>query len=586
MRFDMIVEFRKLAHRGLLAACVVLALSPPLAAESGAATPSVQDAGGRFRVLVVPIDSKVLDKKFGEKVAKGLRERLEDFPTHAPVPEKEYKRALKRYDVKAQELNPIKARQLANLMGAQVVYFGTLSGSGSVYQIQARFITVKTGDEIPVPPTTVPDKSDASVNQVVEASIEAFDKQVKFERARAFCADYVGSQQPENALRNCNEALAINPISVPALFNKALAFRQLFENASDGTNGWGDSAVVFFERVLDVQPGHRDALQNAAYIYSRNGKAEKAGELYKQYLELDPGNIPVRLKVAYDLAQASLMKEAIDIIQEGLELEPNDVNLLQSLADYCLNYSTTDPSYVDCALQAYEKVLAIKGEETDPAVIENALAAYTRANRGAEAVAFAEKALQSHSESPRLWSLYADALFKLERYSDGIAAMDEVLTIDLSYPDGYLKRGRYKLPAGDEPGALADFNQAIQSGGSTKEQVFGIFWGDAHGALKEGKRSEALKLFKLTAEFAPAEKTREVEFWWGLTYFQLGEQLANPEEEGLSVLRRAKANFEAAGAHLRKAGNAHKQASRFREAAGQWLVNVEARIKQIQRRGG
>ena len=134
----------------------------------------------------------------------------------------------------------------------------------------------------------VADKSDDSRDAVTAAVIAAFDEQIKFVRARAFCAEYVGSQQPDNALRNCNEALAINAHSVPALFNKALAFRQMFETETEGTNGWADSAVTYFTLVLDDRPGHKDALQNAAYIYSRNGDAEKASELYEQYLELDP----------------------------------------------------------------------------------------------------------------------------------------------------------------------------------------------------------------------------------------------------------------------------------------------------------
>jgi tetratricopeptide (TPR) repeat protein len=572
---------------GALAAALVIGLSVSPAPEAQAAVLQ-QEPGGRFRVLVVPLVCRDLDKKFGEKVAKEIREQLEDFSTHAPIPENEYKRALKRYEVKEEEINAIKARQLANLMGAQVVYFGGCTASGAQWGVDAGFILVASGDEVSVPNLMVPDKSDQSVGNVAQASIASFQEQVKFVRARQFCADYVGSQQPENALRNCNEALEINASSAETLMNKGLAFRQLYENADEtetpaGTNGWADSAVVYFERVLEVDPGRREALSNAAYIYSQKGDAAKASELYKDYLELDPANVPVRLRVAYDLAQADLMVEAIDIIEAGLEFTPDDVSLLQSMGDYALRYSSEDPSYVEPALVAYERVLQIKGEETELSIIENALAAYTRADRTDEAIAFAELALESHSDSPRLWSLYADALSRNGRYSDAGAAMDRVLELDAAYPNGYLKRGQFKLENGDKDAAMADFDQAIASGTSSQNDVYSLFYSQAHGARNDNQYSEAIEFFENAARFAPADKKQDVEFWWGYTYYQLAERIATPEDIGLSQLQRAEQNFGAAKTHFQRAGSVRNEIPQLMDACDRWTLNVQARIKQIQR---
>ena len=569
----------------LTAATLVIGLSISPAPEAQAAVVQ-QEPGGRFRVLVVPLVCRELDKKFGEKVAKEIRDQLDEFSTHAAIPENEYKRALKRYEVKQEEINAIKARQLANLMGAQVVYFGTCSAAGAQWAVDAGFILVASGDEVSVPNLMVPDKSDQSVDNVASASITAFQEQVKFVRARQFCADYVGSQQPENALRNCNEALEINASSAETLMNKGLAFRQMFENETEnpsGTNGWADSAVVYFERALEVDPGRREALQNAAYIYSKKGDAEKASELYKDYLELDPANVPVRLKVAYDLAQAGLMVEAIDIIEAGLEFTPDDVDLLQSMGDYALRYSSEDPTYVEPALIAYERVLEIKGEETELPIIENALAAYTRADRTDEAIAFAELALESHSDSPRLWSLYADALGRNGRYADASAAMDQVLELDAVYPNGYLKRGQFKLESGDRDAAMVDFDQAIASGSSSRDDVYLLFYSQAHGARNDNQYSDAIGFFENAARFAPADKKQDVEFWWGYTYYQLAERIATPEDVGLSQLQRAERNFTAAKTHFQRAGSVRNEIPQLLEACDRWLMNVQARIKQIQR---
>jgi tetratricopeptide (TPR) repeat protein len=545
-----------------------------------------QEPGGRFRVLVVPMQSEALDDDFGKDVAEELRDRLEDFATHAPIAENEFKRAMKRYEVKEEDLNAIRARQLANLMGAQVVFWGQVNKAGAGYEVDAKFIDVKTGDEVAVPKVTVRDDNDEAVKKVAAAAIDAFQEQVKFVRARQFCAEYAGSQQPENAIRNCNEALQINPNSVEALYNKGLAFRQKYENEEQqGTNGWADSAIVYFERVLDNDPGRRNAMQQAAWLYSKMGRADKATELYKQYLELDPGNVPVRLKVAYDLANADLMPEAIEIIQGGLEYAENDTTLLQSLGDYALQYSSQDSTYVDVALDAYKKVLELKGAQTDVALIENAIAAYTKADKPQEAVQFAEQALESHSDSPRLWSLYADALGRMERYSEAAAAMDSVIALEESYQHAYLKRGRFKLQAGNEDAALADFQKAIQVGSSTESDVFTLLWAEAIQNRNNGDYTKALPFFEKAAEYAPADKRQELQFWWGYTNYQLGEKLANPQDAGINQLQRAQSQFQAALQHLNQAGQVKKEIPQLKDAAQKWLLNIEARIKQLSRGG-
>ncbi len=228
-------------------------------------------------------------------------------------------------------------------------------------------------------------------------------------------------------------------------------------------------------------------------------------------------------------------------------------------------------------------MLELKGEDTDQSIIENALAAYNRAGRIQEAVSFAEKALQSFADSPRLWSLYADALGRADRNADASAAMDKVLALDANYPNGYLKRGQFKLQAGDERGGLADFNRAIESGGSSRDDVFKLFFSQAIQLRNSGNLSGSVSYFERALQFAPADQKAEVEFWWGYTYYQLGEGLATPDNATVPQLQRAQANFQAAMQHFNRAGNVRKEVPQLKDASERWLLNVEARIKQLSR---
>jgi len=93
----------------------------------------------------------------------------------------------------------------------------------------------------------------------------------------------------------------------------------------------------------------------------------------------------------------------------------------------------------------------------------------------------------------------------------------------------------------------------------------------------------ALDDFELAAEFAPSNKRREVQFWWGYTHYQIAERLADPDDAGLRQLQRAQQNFAAAKRHFGQAGSVRPEVPRLIEATDTWLLNVEARIKQIQR---
>ena len=188
-----------------------------------------------------------------------------------------------------------------------------------------------------------------------------------------------------------------------------------------------------------------------------------------------------------------------------------------------------------------------------------------------------------HSDSPRLWSLYADALGRDGRFADASAAMDRVIELDPSYANAYLKRGQFKLQGGQDQAAMADFNLAIQSGSSTAADVYRLFYSAAHVARNDHDYAEAVGYFERAAQFAPADQKQDLEFWWAYTYYQLGELLVKPEDANLNQLQRAQQNFQAALTHFNRAGSVRREIPQLKDASDRWLLNVDARIRQIQR---
>ncbi len=128
---------------------------------------SGQEASARFRVLVPDIQGlNGADKKFGERLADQLRDLINQMDRHVPIEEKELKAALKKYDVKMEDLDCTKARQLAGLINAQVVFCGNYSPDGGNFRVETKFID-STGEEFPVAPIAVPERGQREAAQHV-----------------------------------------------------------------------------------------------------------------------------------------------------------------------------------------------------------------------------------------------------------------------------------------------------------------------------------------------------------------------------------------------------------------------------------
>lgn len=540
--------------------------------------------GGRWKVLVVPLDTEGLNRRFGQDVADRVIKGLKQFATHTAISKSELRKACRTYRVKCEDLNAITSRQMAAQLKAQVVMFGTVKPDGDAYRVNAAFTDVKTGDEIRVPSMAVRGRGDA--DRVAQEILSAFESAVTFQRARAFCQQYVGSRQPENALSNCDRALAINPRSSVALYYKGTAFRLLGETDTAHAAAHFDSAIAYYDKVREVQPGHKDALQSLAWVHSRKGNADLALKLYREFLALDPENTAVRLAVAHDLAQDGLYHEALDLLNEGLKGNGEKIDLWQYKGTLSLRLAQDEAPYADSAIVAYRKVYEARGAEADTTIVTNLLAAYAQAGRLGEALAFGEKALQTHPNSAGLWSQYAVALPKAKRHRDAAAAMDRVLQIEPDYPNGYVRRGRYRYNAGDETGAHGDFRRAVERGQATADELADYLFAEGYQAFSKGKDlARAQGLYKAALQYCKdPRRCSQIHFFWGYALYVTGSEL--DKREDLRSIRRALDLFQQATPHIRKGRAARaKDAQKILEDLEVFIAREQARIKQAQRSG-
>jgi tetratricopeptide (TPR) repeat protein len=420
----------------------------------------------RYRVLVPNFQAlEGANKKFGENAAKELRTLINGLATHQPIDKKEIDESLKKFKMKMEELDCIRTRQLASQMNAQVALCASYSGTPTSYAVTAEFWDVASSESLQVDPTTGVDKQELAAAQHIFGQFDRYVQQVRFTQ---FCSDYAQSQQWDNALRNCDQAIELNPGAVSTRFQRA---RILFDSERL------PEALEELKRVLELNQFHEDAIQLAGFISARLGQDDQAMAYYQQYLELNPGSSQIRLKVAYDLAQGGDPAGAMALVQVGLEVDASNPNLWEMYGGFAFaagleanqkagtdsngNLSPEAADFFHKAIEAYTKVYEAKGAQTPVAHLRNVIAAHIQLKEYDQGIAVAERTLQTHPQEESIWSIYADALQPVGRVDDALAALDKVKEINPAYPNIAMRQANWLIQARRTDDAVTVLRAAV-----------------------------------------------------------------------------------------------------------------------------
>lgn len=571
------------------------------------ASASAQAASGRAKVLVVPIaEENGVKRNFGRKVAERVRDRLGEAATLTAIQEKAVEDELKRLKLDEDDLGLVQWRQLAGRLDADLLLAGSVARASGGNAFNVSFIDARTGDATPIPEFVVQDDGGRGEREAADRIMQAVEGQVEYQRALLFCADYLGSQQYEDALRNCEEAAEFNP--------EGLSVRYLMGRVHMGMENW-DVAREHLDAVVKSNPAHVDALNSLAYTEAQLGNTDRAMELYREYLGFNPDDASVRMQIAFDLVQAGSYDGAIALLEEGIARDSMNADLWEFLGNVQLNKGTTaevalggtgtgvggedeaaggggedaagqatagsvaNEGAIRAAVEAYEKVLELRGDETKPQILKNVVAAYLQLGELDDATRFAEQAEAQLPEDASLRSLRADVRARAGDYRGAIAAMDEALRLNPELPRGLTKRGFFKLSAGDEQGAMRDLRAAIEAGEDPDVVAQQLLSRGYNDYFQKEQYNRAAEMFETALEFAGATQTsRQLHFFAAFSHYQAGVNIdtANTAED-CQPARRALNRFRQVLPHLNQAGNfqAENQAQ-LRESTDVYLYREEA----------
>lgn len=500
-----------------------------------------QEEHGRFVVLIPDLRSADgSNQKFGENVAKELRELLDNMATHQSLPEKALKSALKQYKLDGSNLDCTAVRQLASLMGPQLALCASYTAENGQWVIAAEFVDIASGESFHIRPGTV---GESDVSAAAQHIFQQFDGYTTQLRATTFCADYATSRAWEQAMEQCDRALGLNPGSVSSRYYRA---RVLYETERP------QEALGELRTVLQANPVHEDALQLAGYISATVGEEEEALGFYSRYLELSPGNAAVRMKIAYELAQAGDPAGAMQLVQKGLDHDADNVDLWEQLGGFAFaagqrvneasqpsaqDANTVAPaavSYFRSAIEAYMKVYEAKGAGTPATELRSIMAAFMQLGEAGAAVTVGDRFLKTHPDEAGLWSVYADALQRGDRLGEALTALDRVKELDPAYPNVGLRQGKWLLEAGRMADALAALKALASSEPGQADAAGRMVVAQAYAKGVQPKNWHVAVQMLEAARAIPglsAETNHQVNFWLGYSILQG----AIPEQEARTV---------------------------------------------------
>lgn len=564
-----------------------LAFVAAVAAAAVTAAPAEAQDGGRYRVLVPALAPQAGAKdNFGKDVGKEVRKALDEFATHAPVEEKVLKDALKKFGLKEEDIRDcIKARQLAVQIGAELVMCGEYSESGDNRQVATRFVVPTTGEEFEVAPFAA-----TQAKQAAAQIAGAFEQYLGQLRLAVFCNDELQRQAWDAAIEQCGKVVEANPTSASNQYNLASAYM----NA-----GQDDVALATFEKAIEINPVHQDAILAAGVVAARLGQQEKSQQYLHQYLELNPGDQAVRLKIAADIAAAGDPRGALMLVEEGgaTSTADADVTTLQYAGHFALasareslensgqngDVSPDVQGLLEKALGYYNRAFEMQTDTPDVTMMTNMLVAYRLLERNDEAVAFGERAIQRVPNDAALLSAYADALAAADRTDEALRTLNRVTQIDPQYAVN-ARLGSWQLEDGNLSAAQAAFRKALQNGevASGDDLARPIFAQGYNNHHKNKRFDTAISYYNVAREFATSSATTGmINFFHGYALFQKALEMQKPStvasaRASLPVFQEAKRWLEQAGGYTEQA----QQRQQLLQNVDQYIEIQNALIKR------
>jgi tetratricopeptide (TPR) repeat protein len=532
----------------VLAGALLVADAGPVAA---------QEVGSRMRVLVpnfVGPDGQAT--RNGQRLADQIRRQINQLPTHAPAENKEIRDALRKFQLKENEMDCVKWRQLAAQTNvAALVLCGTLDESTS--QVTASFHPVSGGDAFEVPQFAL-----QGPEQGAQQVVQSFETYVRQLSLVSYCDDYIRSENWQQALDLCTQATELNPRSVSANYARGSALMNMDRN---------EEAYAAFQKVLEIEPIHADAMLAAGILASKLGRTEDSNRYFNEYLALNPGDENVRLTIAHRLANEGDPAGALRLVEEPASAADATASLVEYAGHFAMNAglnmqqggpmngsSEQATAMFRKAATFYQRAVQMKGDSIDATVQRNLMLAYKNTGDTQQALQIGQR-ITANSQDAQTWLIYSDVLRDADRGDESIRAMERAQTLDPNLPGIPTRRAVMLLEAGRINEAVQATRQAVSSGqmdAAIAENISQQITQRGVAHVNARRFDQAITHFNAAREIGKSERSIGMaNFFHGFALVSQADGIlrtattAGPARQAKPLLERAKVLLEGAGGY-------------------------------------
>jgi len=328
------------------------------------------------------------------------------------------------------------------------------------------------------------------------------------------------SPNPSMVVKNTDpvKELAENMVSEINSHVGARADESLNMARYHSANGSWNSAVSSYLQVLDVDPGHVDAMNELAGVYLKSDvdSVARAGEMYNQVLAIDPQNSQALGGLGLVALKNENYETAKDYFDQAIEADPDNTSAYSGLANAYTALGMTDQ-----AINSFESALAANPGNLQARYALGLL--YVEMGNYTEAIPHIEAILDVRPDYTNLRLKLAAAYSEIGDYSS--AADNAVLVLEASPDDIDLALfvAQYEARAGRTTAAVNRLNDIIASSGSRQAYLMlATVYRDS------GQRSSMQNVFNRLHNAYPGDPVAN--YMVGAFYYQSGSSNARVSE--------------------------------------------------------
>ena len=252
------------------------------------------------------------------------------------------------------------------------------------------------------------------------------------------------------------------------------------------------SEIIDYERVLDIDPNHREALFNLAAVYLESDRIEAAEEKIKRLKVLFPKDGLLSYLEGLLRAKQSRTKEEILCYQRAMEILPDE-----AMIAYNLGIALLESQGPEQALEPLKRAFDLDSKSLD--VVLNLASCYYELGNYDEAILVLRNATVVHEDSPELWYDLGYVLASKSESREAIKAYEMAVSLDDTMADAHYNLAFIYFSLSEYEKAIAGYKRVLQLEADRFKALYNLAYAYDYCHRYE----EAIETYKATLNFRP-----------------------------------------------------------------------------------